>query len=95
MRKIKITSSFKRDQKRIDKSNVRHTIKQRFAEALNSLANDEPLDYSYHDHALMGNWESYRECHLAFDLVMIYKLEDDDNILELSRIGSHSEVLGL
>ena len=70
-------------------------IKERFAQALNSLANNEPLDYSYRDHALIGNWKGYRECHLAFDLVLIYQINDDNNTLELARIGSHSEVLGL
>ena len=55
MRKIKLASSFKRDQKRVDGSKMRPAIKQRFAQALTFLANDEPLDYSYRDHALIGN----------------------------------------
>ena len=94
MRRIKITASFKRDQKRVDKTNnMRPAIKKRFAQALSSLTNDEPLDYSYRDHALIGNWEGYRECHLAFDLVLVYKLYD--KTLELVRIGTHSEILGL
>ena len=42
---------------------------------------------------LSVNLKGYRECHLAFDLVHVYKLEDD--AVELARIGSHSEVLGL
>ena len=93
MKIVRITSAFKRDQKRIDKSNIRHSIKQRFIYAVDALANDKPLDYSYHDHALIGNWEGYRECHLAFDVVLVYKIED--NNLELARLGSHGEVLGL
>ncbi|MBR2208399.1 MAG: type II toxin-antitoxin system YafQ family toxin [Synergistaceae bacterium] len=95
MRDVKIASSFKRDKRRVDRSNIRPAVKLRFAQALSYLVNDDVLDYSYHDHALTGNWEGYRECHLAFDLVLIYKLEDENNTLELARIGSHSEVLGL
>ncbi len=34
------------------------------------------------------------ECHLAFDLVLVYKMTGDD-ILFLPNIGSHSEALGL
>ncbi len=94
MRKIKLTNAFKRDQKRVDKSNIRSIVKQRFIYALKALANDEVLDYSYHDHALIVNWAGYRECHLAFDLVLIYRLEGND-LLVLEKIGSHSEVLGL
>ena len=95
MRSVGQTKKFNRDIRKLLHSRYRNIINTELHRIVEKLANDEPLDYSYHDHALMGNWESYRECHLAFDLVMIYKLEDDDNILELSRIGSHSEVLGL
>ncbi|MBQ3645345.1 MAG: type II toxin-antitoxin system YafQ family toxin [Synergistaceae bacterium] len=93
MRIITDTKAFKRDKKRVEKSNVRYAVKQRFMGVLKALVNDEPLDYSYHDHALTGNWEGYRECHISFDLVLIYKLEDE--ILQLARLGTHSEVLGL
>ncbi len=44
MRKIKLTNAFKRDQKRVDKSNIRSIVKQRFIYALKALANDEVLD---------------------------------------------------
>ena len=57
MRIITDTKAFKRDKKRVEKSNVRYAVKQRFMGALKALVNDEPLDYSYHDHALTGNWE--------------------------------------
>ncbi len=72
----------------------RKVMKERLAHALICLANDIPLDYSYHDHALIGNRLGYRECHLSFDLVLIYKLIDDD-ILLLDKLGSHTEALGL
>ena len=94
MRTIENSKAFKRDQKRIDKSNLRHIVKKRFAEALYALANDLPLDYSFHDHQLYGNWEGRRECHLSFDLVLIYRYEGDDKLI-LERLGSHSEALGL
>ncbi|MBQ7196311.1 MAG: type II toxin-antitoxin system YafQ family toxin [Synergistaceae bacterium] len=95
MRIIKETGAFKRDRKHAEKSNVSFIIKQRFMPALKSLANDEALDYSYRDHALTGNWKGSRECHLAFDLVLIYRYDDVNNVLWLERLGSHSEALGL
>ena len=94
MRTIENTKAFKRDQKRVDKSNVRNVIKKRFAEALTALTNDIPLDYSYHDHQLLGNWLGSRECHLAFDFVLVYTLEGDDKLI-LERLGTHTETLGL
>ena len=94
MRCINVTNAFKRDQKRVEKSNFRYAVKQRFMNAVKSLANDEPLDYSYHDHALTGNLLGHRECHISFDLVLIYRFEGD-NILILERLGTHTEALGL
>ena len=32
------------------------------------------------DHPLKGNWKGYRECHIQNDLLLIYKLDKDDNI---------------
>ena len=95
MRIIKETSTFKRDRKHAEKSNVSSIIKQRFMPVLNVLANDGLLDYSYRDHALTGNWKGFRECHLAFDLMLVYRYDDVNNVLWLERLGSHSEVFGL
>ena len=88
MRRIEQSSIFKHQKKRIDRSGgYRFVMETRFKHAVLTLAND------YHDHDFHGNWEGYRECHLAFDLLLVYRYEDDSLILE--RLGSHSEVLGL
>ena len=91
MRYVGQTKNFNRDIKKLVRGNI---ITAELGIIVNKLANNEPLDFSYHDHALTGNWKGYRECHLAFDLVLIYELDDENNILELARIGSHSEILG-
>jgi mRNA interferase YafQ len=46
-----------------------------------------------HDHPLIGNFKDCRDCHIKPDLVLIYR-KINDNVLELVRLGSHSE-LGL
>ena len=94
MRYVAQTKSFRRDLKRLIRGRYRDIIERELLEVVDILANDAPLDYSYHDHALTGNLLGYRECHLAFDLVLMYRLEGD-NLLVLEKIGSHSEVLGL
>ena len=58
-----------------------------------ALAADEPLAARFQDHALVGEWQDCRDCHIRNDLVLIYRKPDDDT-LELVRLGSHSE-LGL
>lgn len=42
---------------------------------------------------MVGQWVLHRDCHLRPDLVLIYRKVDAD-ILQLVRLGSHSE-LGL
>jgi len=56
------------------------------------LAEDVPLSASCRDHALVGNWVGHRECHIKPDLLLIYRLEEDSGVLELVRLGSHSEL---
>lgn len=40
------------------------------------------------DHALVGNWGGFRECHLAPDWLLIYRIRG--NALEYARMGSHA-----
>ena len=94
-RRIRESSVFKRQKKRIDKSgSYRRIMEVRFRHAMLTLMNDGELDYSYSDHDLRGNWEGFRECHLGFDLLLVYRYEGDDWLI-LERLGSHSEILGL
>jgi mRNA interferase YafQ len=62
-------------------------------EAIILLAADQPLPAPFRDHALSGQWQDSRDCHIRPDLVLIYR-KPDDATLELIRLGSHSE-LGL
>jgi mRNA interferase YafQ len=55
------------------------------------LLEDIPLPARLRDHALTGDWADYRDCHIKPDLVLIYRLLDN-NILQLVRLGSHSEL---
>lgn len=93
MRTIKFTNKFKKDISREKKGRHKVYLKQILQNALHLLATDSILPKSYVDHALVGNWKDCRDCHLKPDLILIYRKLDDD-ILELVRIGSHSE-LGL
>jgi mRNA interferase YafQ len=93
MRTIKRTGQFKRDFKREIKGRYSKVLQEEFATALTLLVNNEVLPARYFDHPLTGNWSDHRDCHLKPDLILIYRLPDDDAI-ELVRLGSHSE-LGL
>jgi mRNA interferase YafQ len=93
MRTIKQTSQFKRDLKREAKGPYRQTLQREFIRLVETLANDQPLAEKHRDHALGGEWQDHRDCHIKPDLVLIYR-KPDDAVLQLVRLGSHSE-LGL
>ena len=55
------------------------------------LTADEILPRHYQDHRMLGQWSRYRNCHIKPDLILLYrKLGERD--LELTRLGSHSEL---
>ena len=93
MRKIERTGQFKRDYKREMKGQHRTTLTADLTAVLDALGTDRPLAPRHHDHALTGNWRDHRDCHVRPDLVLIYRLPDDQT-LQLVRLGSHAE-LGL
>jgi mRNA interferase YafQ len=93
MRRIEPTGRFKRDYKREAKGQHRATLDAVLATVLQALVRDEALEPRHHDHALAGDWQDHRDCHIKPDLVLIYRKTGDD-VLQLVRLGSHSE-LGL
>ena len=93
MRTIEQTSQFKRDYRREAKGSHRQTLASDFIAIITTLANDLPLAERHRDHVLTGDWKDYRDCHVKPDLVLIYR-KPDDAVLQLVRLGSHSE-LGL
>lgn len=94
MRTIERASAFKRDYKSV-KATPRHSkdVDSLLAAILRLLLDDQPLPENSRDHALIGDWSGYRECHVKPDLLLIYHKPDTDT-LQLARLGSHSKLFG-
>ena len=88
---MRFTSAMKKDMKRIVK---RHYDLNLFAEVVEKLANGQPLEEKYCDHALEGNWKDHCELHIRPDWLLIYQIKNDILILELSRTGTHADLFG-
>ena len=88
MREVVLTSAFKKDYKRLSRSG-QYNIRQ-LQEVTAILASGDMLEEKYRDHALIGNWQDCRECHIKPDWLLIYQLKDNELIL--IRTGSHSEL---
>ena len=89
MREIVLSSRFKRDLKLIVKRGYDLNLLDMVVE---KLANDIPLEERHRDHALTGNYVGFRECHVLPDWLLIYRVDDTDLILFLSRTGTHSDL---
>ena len=83
MRKLRRARSFDKDFKKTE-------LSEGLIEVLYCLVKDEALPVKYRDHALTGNLKGYRDCHVKPDLVLIYRI--DENVVELVRLNSHSEI---
>lgn len=83
------TSRFKKDFKRALK---RGCSPDKFAYILNRLVHDQPLEAKHRDHALSGDFEGFRECHITPDWLLIYCIEQDVLVLTLIRTGTHSDL---
>lgn len=60
------------------------------------IANDSPLGQEWLDHALKGDWEGHRECHIGGDFLLAYKLDDSGKIgmVVFVRAGTHADLFG-
>lgn len=91
MRKISFTTRFRKDFDRVQKSQPSNSLQVELQPVLDMLIADVPLPPKNRDHALRGEWSRFRDCHIRPDLVLIYR-KFEPSILELARLGSHSEL---
>jgi mRNA interferase YafQ len=71
-RAVDFAKTFAKDWQRLDHSG-RYDMRQ-LKEAMSLLINnDAPLGPEWLDHALKGQWEGHRECHIGGDFLLIYR----------------------
>ena len=83
------TNQLKKDLKRIQK---RGNNLQKLHNILNSLRSNQTLSPRYRDHALTGNYNGFRECHIKPDWLLVYSIDNGNLILVASRTGTHSDI---
>ena len=81
------TKQFKKDVKRMRK---RGKDLEKVKAVIDLLVAGEPLPPKNRDHKLGGNWIGRRDCHIEPDWILIYKLTEDELLLE--RTGTHSDL---
>ncbi len=90
MKEIRKTTQFKKDFKRY--KNNKEFIELLFR-LICRIAEGESIPEEFDPHPLKGDWKNYTECHVENDTLLIW-YDNDKEIVELIRLGSHSELFG-
>lgn len=89
MLKLVTTGAFRKDYKRIKKRGYDISLLET---VLEQLLSEKKLEEKYRDHALIGNYLGFRECHILPDWLLIYAVNNSELILTASRTGTHSDL---
>ena len=81
------TNRFEKDLKRMVKRGYDAiTLKA----VIRDLIDGRTLSQKFRDHALIGNFKDRRECHIAPDWLLIYRIDNPNIIFE--RTGTHADL---
>lgn len=86
---VVFSSRFRRDLKAISKRGLDLSL---LTAVVDKLAAREPLEAKNKDHALTGDYIGFRECHIQPDWLLIYRIDEGELFLMLSRTGTHSDL---
>ena len=89
MLELKSGAEFKHDRRRCKKRGYDMSLLEA---AVDTLRIPAALPPQNRDHSLTGNWAGYKECHLAPDWLLVYKVLGNE--LRLARTGTHSDLFG-
>ncbi|NPA11985.1 MAG: type II toxin-antitoxin system YafQ family toxin [Epsilonproteobacteria bacterium] len=80
---------FKKDEKKLKLSDTQF---KKYILYISMLVKQEPLPKEAQEHSLTGEWKDCREFHIGGDMVVIYRIDKKNSVLQLIRIGSHSQL---
>ena len=83
------TTQFRKDLRKLRK---RGADMQQLDDVLRMLCSEKQLPERYRDHALVGDYIGFRECHIMPDWLLVYAIDKGKLILTASRTGSHSDL---
>ena len=89
MLEIVLSNRFKKDLKMAKKRGYNLDL---LNDVVEKLARQEPLPKKNRDHSLTGYFIGFRECHIQPDWLLVYRVNDEELILFLTRTGTHSDL---
>jgi mRNA interferase YafQ len=90
MKKLFLSTQYKKDYKKY-KNDFKK--KEALKEVLMLLKEGKPIPTKFLPHMLHGKYKGCMECHIQGDFLLIW-FDEVNDIIELVRLGSHSELFG-
>ncbi|MDZ7927578.1 MAG: type II toxin-antitoxin system YafQ family toxin [Agrobacterium sp.] len=90
-RRSDFTRQFLKDWQRLNSSGRYDMVKLKEIMLL-LIANEAPLPAQFRDHELTGEWRDHRECHVGGDFLLIYTVDERENLIVFTRSGTHTEL---
>lgn len=87
--KVRPTTRFRKDLKLMVKRGLNPA---ELTKVIKLLSSGEQLPEKYSDHALHGEYQGCRECHIQPDWLLVYETDDNELYLYLIRTGTHSDL---
>jgi mRNA interferase YafQ len=86
---ITVTRGFKKNLK-----DILHNpgLVSKINEIVEILQHSEILPPKYNDHPLKGELSGLRECHVKSNFLLVYERDEENKLLTLVMIGSHSKL---
>lgn len=87
------SNRFLRQYKKLRKSGQLHLVKKLDA-VMQALISGNVLAVRYRNHRLSGKLAEFYECHVAPDWLLVYRIYEEDEVLEFFATGTHSQLFG-
>lgn len=85
--RVRPTKGFDRDLKRLTK---RGKDMDKIRDVVERIRTGTGLERRHRDHALVGDWQGWRDCHIESDWLLVYRVDEGELIL--GRTGTHSDI---
>ena len=86
---VSIAGQFRKNIKEMQKRGFNLSL---LDEIVEKIANREKLESKYRDHGLSGIYKGFRECHIKPDWLLLYLVDDEEQVITLVNTGTHSDL---
>lgn len=88
MKQLRLTTQYKKDFKKYRNNPLKI---QKLLDVFKLLEEGKVLPREFKPHKLTGQYKGCMECHIESDFLLIW-IDEENDVIEILRLGSHSEL---